>query len=323
MEYTNLGRSGLKVSRLCLGTMNFGPETDEQTSYKIMDQALEMGINFFDTANVYGWKVGEGVTEQIIGRWLAQGGGRRGKIVLATKVFGRMGEGPNQRRLSAYHIRSACEQSLRRLQTDHIDLYQMHHIDRQTPWEEIWQAMEQLVREGKVLYVGSSNFAGWQIAQAQAEAKARNFMGLVSEQSYYNLMERTVELEVIPACEAYGLGIIPWSPLNRGLLAGAVEKAKSGRRADQDLQEEFEAAKAKIADFEGFCRSLDSSPAVVALAWLLHQPAVTAPIIGPRTTDQLTGSARALDLKLDDEALTRLDEIWPGPGGPAPEAYAW
>lgn len=323
MQYTNLGRTGLKVSRLCLGTMNFGPQTDERTSFEIMDQALEMGINFFDTANVYGWKIGEGVTEQIIGRWLAQGGGRREKVILATKVYGRMGEGPNQRRLSAYHIRSACEQSLRRLQTDHIDLYQMHHIDRQTPWEEIWQAMEQLVREGKVLYVGSSNFAGWQIAQAQAEARSRNFMGLVSEQSYYNLMERTVELEVVPACEAYGLGVIPWSPLNGGLLAGAVQKAKSGRRADEDLQEEFKAAKSQLEAYEQFCQTLGHAPAEVALSWLLHQPAVTAPIIGPRTMDQLTESASALELKLDEESLTKLDEIWPGPGGPAPEAYAW
>lgn len=323
MEYTHLGRTGLKVSRLCLGTMNFGPQTDEPTSYTIMDQALDLGFNFFDTANVYGWKLGEGVTEQIIGRWLAQGGGRRDKIVLATKVFGRMGEGPNERRLSAYHIRKACEQSLQRLQTDHIDLYQMHHIDRDTPWEEIWQAMEQLVREGKVLYVGSSNFAGWHIAQAQAEAISRNFMGLVSEQSYYNLMERTVELEVIPACESYGLGLIPWSPLNRGLLAGAVEKAKSGRRADDNLQKEFEQVEHKLRQYEDFCEALGESPADVALAWLLHQPAVTAPIIGPRTMGQLTGSLRALEIEFEDETLEKLDEIWPGPGGTAPEAYAW
>ena len=323
MQYTNLGRTGLKVSRLCLGTMNFGPQTDEQTSYEIMDQALDMGINFFDTANVYGWKVGEGVTEQIIGRWLSQGGGRREKIVLATKVYGRMGTGPNERRLSAYHIREACEQSLRRLQTDHIDLYQMHHIDRDTPWEEIWQAMEGLVREGKVLYVGSSNFAGWHIAQAQAEAAKRNFLGLVSEQSYYNLMKRTVELEVIPACESYGLGLIPWSPLNRGLLAGAVAKAKSGRRADEDLQKEFEAARDQIEAYEKLCNELGEAPADVALAWLLQQPVVTAPIIGPRTMEQLTGGAKALEIELDESTLAKLEQIWPGPGGPAPEAYAW
>src|SRR5512135_2815742 len=202
MEYTQFGRSGLKVSRLCLGTMNFGPQTDEKDAHAIMDTALDLGINFFDTANVYGWKTGEGVTEQIVGRWFAQGGGRREKVVIATKVYGRMGSWPNDSRLSAYHIRRACEESLRRLQTDHIDLYQMHHIDRNTPWEEVWQAMEVLVQQGKVIYVGSSNFAGWHIAQAQEAAKARHFMGLASEQSLYNLRERSIELEVIPACHA-------------------------------------------------------------------------------------------------------------------------
>src|SRR5262245_56789400 len=168
MDHAHLGRTGLKVSRLCLGTMNFGPYASEAESHAMMDKALELDVGFFDTANVYGWKTGEGVTEQIIGRWFAQGGGRRERVVIAPKAYGRMGTAPNDQRLSARHIRAACEASLRRLQTDHIDLYQMHHIDRETPWEEIWQAMELLVRQGKVLYTGSSNFAGWQIAQAQA-----------------------------------------------------------------------------------------------------------------------------------------------------------
>jgi aryl-alcohol dehydrogenase-like predicted oxidoreductase len=216
MEYTQLGRTGLKVSRLCLGTMNFGPHSTEAESFAIMDRALELGINFFDTANVYGGKPGEGITEGIIGRWLAQGGGRREKIVLATKVFGGMGEWPNESRLSAYHIRRACDESLRRLGTDHIDLYQMHHVAREAPWEEVWQAMEVLVGQGKVLYVGSSNFAGWHIARAQGAAAARNFLGLVSEQSLYNLNARMIELEVVPTCRAYGMGIIPWSPLAGG-----------------------------------------------------------------------------------------------------------
>jgi aryl-alcohol dehydrogenase-like predicted oxidoreductase len=237
MQYTKLGRTGLNVSRLCLGTMNFGPLTNEADSFVIMDKALDLGFNFFDTANVYGWKLGEGVTEQIVGRWLSQGGRRREQIVLATKVFGKMGEGPNDHRLSAFHIRQACEASLRRLQSDHIDLYQMHHIDRETPWEEIWQAMEILVQQGKVLYIGSSNFAGWQIAKAQAEAQRRNFMGLISEQSLYNLNARMIELEVIPACKAHGLGIIPWSPLAGGLLGGALEKQASGRRNSERVQE--------------------------------------------------------------------------------------
>src|SRR5512135_2919304 len=238
MQYTHLGRAGLLVSRLCLGTMNFGPETSEADSFRIMDKALAAGINFFDTANVYGWRKGEGVTERIIGRWLAQGGGRRDRIVLATKVCDVMGDRPNESRLSAYHIRRACEESLQRLQTDRIDLYQMHHIDRGTPWEEIWQAMERLVREGKVIYVGSSNFAGWHIAQAQCAAAARNFMGLVSEQSKYSLSERTVELEVVPASRHYGLGLIPYSPLGGGLLGGALAKAEGGRRASERVQKQ-------------------------------------------------------------------------------------
>jgi len=323
MDYKNLGRTGLSVSKLCLGTMNFGPHTSEEDSYRIMDTALDLGINFFDTANVYGWKTGEGVTENIIGRWLEQGGGRREKIVLATKVYGRMGTWPNESRLSAYHIKRACEESLRRMKTDHIDLYQMHHIDRDTPWEEIWQAMEQLVREGKILYVGSSNFAGWHIAQAQAEAKARHFMGLVAEQSLYSLKDRMIEMEVIPACEEFGLGLIPWSPLSGGMLGGALRKIKEGRRASKNQQEAIEKYRPQLESYEALCEEIGEQPADVALAWMLHNPVVTAPIIGPRTIEQLEGSMRALELKLKKDALTKLDEIWPGPGGPAPEAYAW
>lgn len=322
MQYTHLGRTGLTVSRLCLGTMNFGPQTSEPDSFKIMDQALERGVNFFDTANRYGGDKGHGATEAIIGRWLKQGG-RRERIVLATKVFGAMGEGQNDKGLSAYHIRKACEDSLRRLQTDHIDLYQMHHVDRGTPWEEIWQAMEQLVREGKVLYVGSSNFAGWHIAQANEAAKARHFMGLVSEQSLYNLNARMIELEVIPACHAYGLGIIPWSPLGGGLLGGALQKANEGRRSNERMQKTVQENRQKLEAYEGFCREIGEQPADVALAWLLHNPDVTAPIIGPRTMEQFEGSLRAVEISLSDEQMKRLDEIWPGPGGAAPEAYAW
>jgi NDP-hexose C3-ketoreductase / dTDP-4-oxo-2-deoxy-alpha-D-pentos-2-ene 2,3-reductase len=323
MEFTQLGRTGLKVSRLCLGTMNFGPQTNEKDSFAIMDRAIELGINFFDTANVYGWKTGEGVTEQIVGRWFAQGGGRREKVVIATKVFGRMGDWPNTSHLSAFHIRQAVEGSLKRLQTDHIDLYQMHHIDRLTPWEEIWQAMETLVQQGKVIYVGSSNFAGWHIAQAQETAKARHFMGLVSEQSLYNLKDRMIELEVLPACKAYGLGVIPWSPLGGGMLGGALQKLKEGRRAREDAQKEIEENRPKLEAWEALCKHFDEKPANVALAWLLHNPIVTAPIIGPRTLEQLNDALRALEIKLDENSLKRIDEIWPGPGGEAPEAYAW
>ena len=323
MEYASLGRSGLKVSRFCLGTMNFGPHTSESESYTLMDAALEHGINFFDTANVYGWKRGEGVTESILGRWFAQGGTRRERVVLATKVYGEMGKGPNDHRLSAYHIRTACEGSLRRLRTDHIDLYQMHHIDRESPWEEIWQAMEQLVQAGKVLYVGSSNFAGWQIAVAQAEARARHFMGLVSEQSLYNLRARSVELEVLPACRTLGLGVIPWSPLSGGALGGAAPADGKGRRSSERGTKAPQENRAQFEAYEKLCTDLGEAPANVALAWLLSNPAVTAPIIGPRTMEQLTGSLHALNLHLAPETLATLDKIWPGPGGAAPEAYAW
>ena len=320
MQYTNLGRSGLKVSRLCLGTMNFGPQTTEQDAYAIMDRALEHGINFWDTANVYGGKKGEGITEQIMGRYFAQGGGRRDKVVLATKVYNDMGEWPNQTRLSALHIRRACEDSLRRLQTDFIDLYQMHHIWREVTWDEVWQAMELLVQQGKAIYIGSSNFAGWHIAQANEIARRRNFLGLVSEQSLYNLNARNVERDLLPACQAYGIGVIPWSPLGGGLLGGVLDQPLEGRRAR--LNEQIEKNREKLAAWEALCKELGERPADVALAWLLHQPAVTAPIIGPRTIEQLDESLRALEIELSPETLKKLDEIFPG-YKPSPEGYAW
>ncbi len=328
MEYTNLGRTGLRVSRLCLGTMNFGPQTDEPDSHVIMDAALDQGINFFDTADVYGRKVGEGVTEQIVGRWFAQGGTRRDQVVLATKVYGKMGDGPNEQGLSARHIISACEASLRRLQTDWIDLYQMHHISRSTPWEEIWQAMETLVVQGKVRYVGSSNFAGWHLVQAQEAANKRNFLGLVAEQCIYNLLTRHVELEVLPAAQRYGIGIIPWSPLHSGLLSGALAKIAAGsaaRSTEGRAGKDLDANRTAIEAWEKFCADLGRDPSSVALAWLLAQPAVTAPIIGPRTVGQLDAPVEALGVVLDADALARLDEIFPpiGNGGPAPEAWAW
>jgi aryl-alcohol dehydrogenase-like predicted oxidoreductase len=303
--------------------MNFGPKTTEEDSFAIMDKALDLGINFFDTANVYGSKLGEGVTEQIIGRWFAQGGVRREKTVIATKVYGRMGDWPNQSRLSALQVRQAVEGSLRRLQTDYIDLYQMHHIDRNTPWEEIWQAMEVLVQQGKILYVGSSNFAGWHIAKANEIAKARHFLGLVSEQALYNLKDRMIEMDVIPACRDYGLGLIPWSPLAGGLLGGRQGKVKTGRRAEKHREEEAKKFASQISQYEKFCKQMGEKPADVALAWLVANPVVTAPIIGPRTLEQLTGSLRALTIKFNKTELTKLDEIWPGPGGEAPEAFAW
>jgi aryl-alcohol dehydrogenase-like predicted oxidoreductase len=330
MEYVHLGRPGVKVSPLCLGTMNFGwdlPGTEEAEAFSIMDRAIEHGINFFDTANVYGWRKdggrGEGITEQIVGRWLAQGGGRREKIVLATKVFSPMGEWPNESRLSALHIRRSCDESLRRLQTDHIDLYQFHHVDREAPWEEIWQAIEVLVQAGKVLYVGSSNFAGWHIAEANEAARARHFLGLVSEQCKYNLLVRSVELEVLPACERYGLGVMTYSPLAGGILGGALQKVSEGRRGSEETQAEIERLRPQLEAWEKLCAELGERPADVALAWLLHNPVVTSPIIGPRNLEQLDGTLRALEIELTYEVIGQLDEIFPGPGGPAPEAWAW
>ncbi len=322
MEYTYLGKTGLQVSRLCLGTMNFGPITPEAESNKIMNKALDTGINFFDTANVYGRKKGEGVTENIIGRWLSRNKSNRDKIVLATKVYGEMGDGINDRRLSAYHIKKACEDSLTRLKTDHIDLYQMHHVERNTPWDEIWQAMEQLITAGKVIYVGSSNFAGWDIATACETASKKKLLGLVSEQSKYNLFNRFIEREVVPACQYYGVGIIPWSPLEGGLLGGVIKSKKINRRRTDEIKNKLKANYAQIEKWEKFCKKIGEEPADAALAWLLHQTAVTAPIIGPRTLEQFDKSLRAVEINLDDNMLKELDEIFP-PAGISPQYYAW
>jgi aryl-alcohol dehydrogenase-like predicted oxidoreductase len=330
VKHKRFGKHGVLVSNLCLGTMNFGWHTSEEDSFKIMDRALELGINFFDTADVYGWSVEHGLTEEIIGRWFAQGGGRRDAVVLATKVYNPVDRKANLpevnsdgRSLSAYKIRKHCEGSLKRMQTDWIDLYQMHHIDRDCPWDETWQSFDALIKQGKVVYVGSSNFAGWDIATACQEADKRGMMGLVSEQSIYNLDNRMLELEVIPACRHYGLGLIPWSPLAGGLLGGALEKNKGVRRNDKNQSEQLEKKHEQIKKYEALCREIGHPPGEVALAWLLHNPVVTAPIIGPRTIEQLESAVRAASIQLDEEVLKKMDEIFPGPGGEAPMAYAW
>lgn len=330
IEHRRLGKHGVLVSNICLGTMNFGWHTSEEESFKIMDRALEMGINFFDTADVYGWDVEHGLTEEIIGRWFAQGGGRRDAVVLATKVYNPVSRKANLpevnsdgRNLSAYKIRKHCEGSLKRLQTEWIDLYQMHHIDEDCPWDETWQAFGSLIDQGKVVYVGSSNFAGWHIATACQEASKRGMAGLVSEQSIYHLNNRTIELEVIPACRQYGLGLIPWSPLAGGLLGGALEKYATGRRKGEGFEKEVAGNRDKLQKYEDLCREIGHLPGEVALAWLLHNPIVTAPIIGPRTIEQLESAVRATEISLDETVLQRLDEIFPGPGGEAPVAYAW
>ncbi|WP_339206518.1 aldo/keto reductase [Paenibacillus sp. FSL K6-3182] len=325
MQYTKLGRSGLRVSRLCLGTMNFGVDTDEKESFRILDAALDAGINFIDTANIYGWGENAGRTEEIIGKWFKQGDGRRERTVLATKVYGDMHDnhdGPNREAgLSAYKIRRHLEGSLKRLQTDHIELYQMHHVDRSANWNELWGAFETAVNQGKVGYIGSSNFAGWDIAVAQGEAKARGSIGLVSEQHKYNLLCRLPELEVLPASKELGLGVIPWSPLDGGLLAGNHRRKDGGRRSGDSKR--LEQHRDQLDAYAAFCDELGEPEDLVSLAWLLANPAVTAPIIGVRTLDQFERSLRAVEISLDESALKRIDGIFPGPGGDAPRAYAW
>jgi len=321
MEYRQLGKSALKVSTLCLGTMNFGPRTSEEESFAIMDDAMEAGINFFDTANQYGGKFGVGATEVIVGKWLTQNPQHREKIVLATKVHQPMSDDVNDRGLSARHIRMACEASLKRLNVDHIDLYQMHHIDRAAPAEEIWQAMDQLISQGKITYVGSSNFPGWKIAQMNEKAQVRHSLGLVSEQSLYNLVERSAELEVIPACKEYGLGVITWSPLSGGLLA-LNDDDGTGRRQSKSIKSAAQSRSDQLSRYGDLCKSIGETPSALALAWLLNQSGVTSNIIGPGSRAQLASVLHVPTMQISQETLAIIDEIFP-PIGTAPEAYAW
>jgi NDP-hexose 2,3-enoyl reductase len=333
VEYAHLGRSGLEVSRLVLGTDNFGTQTDEDDAFAIMDRAHELGINMIDTGDVYGWRFGEGYTEQLIGKWLAKGGGRRERTVLATKLYGKMADWPNNSGLSALHIRRACEASLRRLGTDYLDIYQPHHIDRSVAWDEIWEALDLLRSQGKIVYVGSSNHPGWHIAAGQETAARRNRQGLISEQTIYNLLERTAELEVLPACRHYGIGMMAWSPLDAGLLGGILRKERAktmgeplpGARVATHRGKrlaKLDRHRDAVQAYEDFCDELGAAPANVAVAWLLSRPGVSATIIGPRTVDQLDSATGAFKIELDERALAQLDEIFPG-RGPAPEAYSW
>lgn len=321
MNYRRLGRTALQVSELCLGTMNFGPRTPEKDAFEILDQALDAGVNFVDTANQYGGSLGVGATENIIGRWIAQNPNKRRNLVLATKVYEPMSTDVNDRGLSARHIVQSCEASLRRLQTEHIDLFQMHHLDRVAPVEEIWQAMELLIQQGKITYVGSSNFPGWMIAKTCERANAARRLGLVSEQSKYNLLERRIELEVLPACRHYGVGLIVWSPLAGGLLAKSTEDV-GGRRNQDDAEKTRSRHADALESFGALCAELDAHPSAVALAWLLQQTGVSSVAIGPATTLQLHSALEAVEVRLSEEDLAKIDQIFP-PCGEAPEAYAW
>ncbi len=315
-----LGRSRLETSRLGLGAMSFGSVVDAEQSHVLLDEALELGINLVDTANMYGTADRPHASEEIIGDWLAGAPARRERVVLATKVFEPTAAWPNHSGLSALNIRRACDASLKRLRTDYIDLFQMHHIDRDAPWDEIWSAMDILRQQGKIVYVGSSNFAGWHLATAQSAAERHGVPGLISEQSVYNLSRRDIEQEVVPAARYHGIGILAWSPLAGGLFAG---DATGGVRSMSPT------TRARRARFRG---QLDVTARLsveagldmtsLALAWLLRRPAVAAAMIGPRTPAQLRALAAASAASLDDALVAELDDIWPGPGE-APESYAW
>nr|WTB28339.1 aldo/keto reductase [Streptomyces sp. NBC_00830]WTB35743.1 aldo/keto reductase [Streptomyces sp. NBC_00830] len=324
-RHVRLGRTGLYVSRLALGTVNFGGRVGEEEARGLLDHALDRGLTMVDTADSYGWRVHRGHTEEVIGRWLS-GGGRRDEVVLATKVGSAMSDDPNDGGLSARRIVAACEASLRRLRTDRIDLYQLHQMDRAVRWDEIWQAMELLIAQGKIRYVGSSNAAGWDIAAAQETADRRRAPGLAAEQCLYNLVTRQPELEILPAAEAYGMGVLVWSPLHSGLLGGALRKRREGtavKSAQGRAQTALAAHGPAVEEYERFCDKIGRHPAEVGLAWVLSRPGVSAAIIGPRTTEQADECLAALERPLAEDELRRLEEIFPpvGRGGPAPDTW--
>lgn len=324
--HTELGRTRLRISRLALGTVNFGGRVEEPEARRLMDHALAQGITLFDTANTYGWRVHKGYTEEVIGRWLADRPARREQVVLATKVGDAMGSGPNDHGLSVRNIVAACDASLRRLRTDWIDLYQLHHIDRRVGWDEVWQAMDLLLTQGKVRYVGSSNFAGWDIASAQEAARRRNALGLASEQCVYNLVTRHAELEVIPAASAYGVGVLVWSPLHGGLLGGVLRKTRENtavKSAQGRAVDALEHHRNTIAAYEDMCADHGLDPAHVGMAWVLSRPGVTGLVIGPRTEQHVDGALHALRTPLPEPVLARLEELFPpvGRGGSAPDAW--
>jgi aryl-alcohol dehydrogenase-like predicted oxidoreductase len=325
MKYSRLGRSGLFVSKLCLGCANFGAGTStgyhdwgvvtEKEAFNIMDCALDAGINFFDTANVYGPLAQRGMSEEIIGRWFKTGGNRREKTVLGTKV-GRLYEkdeidGPNNRiGYSIYKIRRHLEASLKRLQTDKVELYQMHQRDPVTGWDEIWEAFEGVVRDGKVDYIGSSQHYAWQIVKAQAAARERKFMGIVNEQHLYTPFNRLAEHELFPMAQDMGIGITLYSPLFRGSLG--IDMFDPGKRPmSAESKYSFEHLKEPLTAFSAFCRELGETPANVTLAWELRQPAVTSVIIAPNSPDDLKELLRCLEITFDEPALKRMDEIFP------------
>ena len=321
MEYRNLGRSGLKVSTLCLGTMTFGEANEgsfmhgvgctNETSFAIMDRALEAGINFFDSADVYGQ---DGLSERVIGDWFEERG-RRDDVVLATKFRFRTGEGPNGGGASRLHIIRAVEESLRRLKTDRIDLYQIHMQDIDTPEEETLRALDDLVRAGKVLYLGASNYAAYRLVDSLWTSKSASLERFVSLQAQYSLLVRDLEREHVPLCDRFGLGILPWSPLAGGFLSGKYRQGQeppAGSRMEMWKQRYKGFDKPRnwriLAALEAVAEEIESTPARVALAWLLQRPTVSSVIFGARSLEQLEDNLHAAELKLEPEIVTRLDE---------------
>jgi aryl-alcohol dehydrogenase-like predicted oxidoreductase len=317
MEYRQLGRSGLRVSCLTLGTMTFGGrgqfravgETDLEGARRQIDMALDAGVNLIDTADIYS----VGAAEEIIGQALA---GRRERVLLATKARFPMGRGPNDAGLSAHHLIEACEASLRRLRTDHIDLYQVHEWDGQTPLEETLAALDQLLRSGKVRYVGCSNFAGWQVMKALGIARATGLPAFVSQQVYLSLQERSAEYEIVPSALDQGLGLLIWSPLAGGLLSGKYRRGEAppeGSRHASEWDEPPVYDEDKLYDTVDVLVSIasdhDVSPARVALAWLLTRPGITTVIVGARTDEQLADNLAAAELSLSEEEVRRLEEV--------------
>ena len=318
MNFVRLGRAGLKVSRLCLGTMTFGSPKwrdwvlPEEESRSFIRRALELGINFFDTADIYSL----GVSEQILGRALRDFS-QRDQVVIATKVYNAMGEGPNQRGLSRAHIMNAMEASLRRLGTDYVDLYQIHRWDYETPVEETLEALHDLVKMGKVRYLGASSMYAWQFAKALYLADVHGWSRFVSMQNHYNLVYREEEREMLPLCRAEKIGVTPWSPLARGFLTGTRRRAGGGETARSRNDDLATQRYFKEIDYQILDRVLDLatrrsvSPAQIALAWLLHQPAVTAPIIGVTQAHQLEEAVAALEIGLGEDERHFLEEPYP------------
>ncbi len=319
MDYRPLGRTGVKVSPLCLGCMMFGGKTDLETSCRIIDTALDGGINFLDTANVYS----RGESETVVGEALARNG-QRDRIVLATKVHGRMADDdPNMMGNSRRHIIQQCEASLRRLRTDWIDLYQIHRPQSDIPIDETLRALDDLVRAGKVRYLGTSTYAAWQIMESLGVSRELGLNRFVCDQPPYNLLDRRIERELIPLAQSYGLGLIPWSPLGGGLLTGKYvrgEPAPEGSRYEKAAENRLWSRRYHDGIFDvtetldAMAAEKDCTPAQLALAWTVHQPGVTSPIIGPRTMDQLEDNLGALDVDITEADRERLDAVAP-PGG--------